>query len=163
VIQIRGRASRLGDGTRGRGGFKEETNMRGRYPSGLEYVDRLEGTPEAKRRTKVIMQTLMGELRVLEACQRLGVCEQRFHQLREEMVQAAIARLEARPAGRRRRPAEAAEVTALREYLVDQQQQLHVAQLREEIALAMPQRSAQAVDAEAAAEKKMTRPRVKPR
>jgi hypothetical protein len=137
--------------------------MRGRYPSGLEYVDRLDGTDEAKRRTKVIMQTLMGELRVLEACQTLGICEQRFHQLREEMLQAAVARLEARPAGRPRRPAEPAEVTALREHLVDQQQLLHVAQVREEIALAMPQLSQQRVDEEAAAEKKRTQPRVKPR
>jgi hypothetical protein len=139
--------------------------MRGRYPSGPEYVEHLEGSPEAKRRAKVILQTLTGELRVLEACQTLGICEQRFHQLREAMLQAALARLEVRPAGRPRRPAEPEEVTALREHLAEQQVQLHAAQVREEIALVMPQFTQPAGGAAAAAEKKTTRPRrrVRPR
>src|ERR1051326_1638762 len=91
--------------------------MRGRYPAGVEYVDQLEGSALAKRRAKVILQTLQGELRVQEACRLLDLGEQRFHQLREEMLQAAVARLEARPAGRPRSPAEPAEVQALREQL----------------------------------------------
>jgi len=139
--------------------FKEETNMRGRYPAGPEYIDHLEGSAEAKRRAKVILQTLMGELRVLEACQELGICEQRFHQLREEMLQAALARLEARPAGRPRRSAEPAEVAALREHLAEQQLQLRVAQVREEIALVMPQCTQPAAEDQAAAGKKTTQRR----
>ena len=113
--------------------------MRGRYPAGVDYVDQLEGSALAKQRAKVILQTLQGELRVHEACRLLDICEQRFHQLREEMLQAAVARLEARPAGRPRRPAEPAEVQALRQQLTARDHELHVAQVREEIALALPQ------------------------
>jgi len=143
--------------------FKEETNMRGRYPAGPEYLDHLEGSAEAKRRAKVILQTLMGELRILEACQLLGICEQRFHQLREAMLQAALARLEARPAGRPRRPAEPAEVAALREQLADQQLQLRVAQVREEIALVLPQGTQPGVEAGVTVEKKTTQRRCRSR
>lgn len=112
--------------------------MAGRYPAGPEYVDQLEGSAAAKQRAKVILQTLHGDLRVQDACRLLGICEQRFHQLREEMLQAAVARLEARPAGRPRRAAEPAEVQALKEQLVAKELELRVAHLREEIALAMP-------------------------
>ena len=111
--------------------------MAGRYAAGPEYVDQLEGSAEAKQRARVILQTLQGDLRVQEACRVLGVCEQRFHQLREEMLQAAVARMEARPAGRPRRAAEPAEVQALKELLVARELELRVARLREEIALAI--------------------------
>jgi len=112
--------------------------MSGRYAAGPEYVDRLEGSAEAKQRAKVILQTLHGGLRVQDACRLLGICEQRFHQLREEMLQAAVARLEARPAGRPRRAAEPADVQALKEELRGKELELRAANLREEIALAMP-------------------------
>ena len=64
--------------------------MRGRRPAGAEYVDRLEGSTVAKERLKVVLKTLAGELRVQEACEQLGVCAQRFHQLREEALAAAV-------------------------------------------------------------------------
>jgi hypothetical protein len=130
--------------------------MRGRCPAGPEYVDRLEGSELAKRRAKVILQTLDGSLRVQDACHELGICEQRFHQLREEMLQAAVSRLEARPAGRPRRPAEPALVQALTEQLADQDLALRIAQVREEIALAMPHVVLQG-HAAPAAEKKTSR------
>jgi hypothetical protein len=116
----------------------EDINMRGRHPAGPEYVDRLEGSEEAKQRAKVILQTLVGELRVQEACDELKICEQRFHQLREEMLQAAVARMEARPAGRPPRPAEEPAEEALQEKLAETEAELRAAQVREEIALAMP-------------------------
>ena len=56
--------------------------MRGRTPAGPEYVDRLAGSEAAKERLKVVLETLAGACRVSAACARLGVCEQRFHQLR---------------------------------------------------------------------------------
>jgi transposase-like protein len=121
------------------GEFKEEMTMSGRYPAGPEYVDQLDGSTEAKRRAKVILQTLHGDVRVQDACRLLDICPQRFHQLREEMLQAAVARLEARPVGRPRRAAEPADVHALKEQLAAQELELRVAHLREEIALAMPQ------------------------
>jgi hypothetical protein len=41
-----------------------------------------------------------GEATVAEACSELGIGESRFHQLRSEMLQAAVDRLEPRAAGR---------------------------------------------------------------
>ena len=68
--------------------------MRGRYPSGPEYVDSLEGSEQAKKRLRVVLETMTGKLRVQEACQILELSEQCFYQLREELLQAALERLE---------------------------------------------------------------------
>jgi hypothetical protein len=56
--------------------------MRGRWPSGPEYIDQLSGAVEEKERLKTILATLSGDKRVLEACAELGIGETRFHQLR---------------------------------------------------------------------------------
>jgi hypothetical protein len=141
----------------------EETIMRGRYPSGPEYVDSVPGSAEAKERAKIILRTLLGELRVQQACTALRICPQRFQQLRAEMLPAAVARLETRPGGRPRRPAEAATTAALREQLAQMQQELRLAQVREEIALALPQVVVTSAAAAAEPEKKTTRrPRRRP-
>src|SRR5438094_825270 len=68
--------------------------MRGRYPVGPEYVDKLQGSAVAKERAKAVLETLTGTLRLQDACQLLGVCEQRFHQVRQDAVQAAVTALE---------------------------------------------------------------------
>jgi hypothetical protein len=99
----------------------------------------LEGTPKAKERLRVILETMTGPCRVQEACQRLGISEQRFRQLREELLQAALARLQDRPAARPRRPEEPAEAVALRQQVAALERELHVAGVREAIALALPQ------------------------
>jgi hypothetical protein len=117
----------------------EEMSMRGRTPWGPEYVEQLAGSAEAKRRAKIILETVTGQLRVQEACQALGLSEQRFGQLRQEMLQAAVASLEAQTAGRPRRAEESPEVAALREQLAALHDQLRAAQVREEIALTMPE------------------------
>jgi hypothetical protein len=114
--------------------------MRGRQPAGVDYVDLLEGSAQAKQRAKVILQTLQGALRVAQACEVLGICEQRFHQLREEMLQAAVARLEARPSGRPRRAAPAEDLQELQAQLAQRELELRAAQLRDEIALVLPPR-----------------------
>jgi transposase-like protein len=112
--------------------------MRGRYPSGPEYVEQLQGSDDAKRRAKIILETMTGNLRVQEACQELGICEQRLGQLRQEMLQAAVASLETQPTGRRPAAPESPEVAALKEQLAALQDELQAAQVREEIALALP-------------------------
>jgi transposase-like protein len=117
----------------------EEMSMRGRTPAGPESIEHLQGSHKAKERLRVILETMMGEHRVAEACRLLGICEQRFRQLRAELLQAALERLEGLPAGRPRRPAEPQEIAALRQQLAETQLELHTAQVREEIALAMPQ------------------------
>jgi hypothetical protein len=120
--------------------------MRGRLPVGPEYVDKLEGSALAKQRVKAVLQTLSGDLRLQEACQQLGICEQRFHQLRQETLQAAVTALEAgapgrpahtpSPADEKSRTLEA-EVAALKI-------ELHAAKVREEIGLTLRPVPAQA-------------------
>ena len=54
--------------------------MRGRYPAGPEYVDRLAASQQAKQRTKLILQTVFGGSRVADVCTALDICPQRFQQ-----------------------------------------------------------------------------------
>ena len=135
--------------------------MRGRKPSGPEYVDRLAGSAQAKERLKVVLATLAGSCRVQEACRQLGLSEPRFHQLRTQILAAALERLEPRPIGR---PAAAAaaltgeQAAALLEQLADKDVELRAAQARVEVAAALGQPPAP----EAVPEKK-TRQRPPPR
>jgi hypothetical protein len=114
--------------------------MRGRRPAGPAYVDQLEGSESAKERLKVVLETLAGTCRVQNACVRLGICEQRFHQLRQEALEAALAGLEPGKPGRKPQTPSAAEehVRVLQEQLAAHEVELRAAQAREEIALALP-------------------------
>ena len=124
--------------------------MRGRKPSGPAFVEKLRGSAFAKLRLQVTLETLAGTCRVLEACERLGISEQRFDQIRVELLQAALDSLEPRPAGRPpmvRTEAEV-EVERLRERIAQLEGQLAAASIRLELAATLPQ-------AGASAEKKM--------
>ena len=114
--------------------------MRGRRPVGPEYADKVEGSDTAKERVKVILETMAGTCRVQEACERLGISEQRFHQLREEMMAAAVKALEPSQAGRPAHTPTPAEeqVLALEHQLADQEVELRAAKARAEIAVVMP-------------------------
>jgi uncharacterized membrane protein YccC len=131
--------------------------MRGRRPSGPEYVQKLHGSIEAKERLLVILETLFDRCRVLEACARLGIAETRFHYIRLDALQAALESLELRPAGRPPRvdPASAARIRELEAQVQTLEIELRAAQARTEIALALPKHS----DATPPPEKKTTRPR----
>jgi hypothetical protein len=112
--------------------------MRGRLPAGPEYVEKLHGPDEAKRRLEVILRTLAGTCRIQEACAELGVSEARFHQLRQEALQAALDGLAPRAAGRPAAPPadpRAGELEQEREAL---RLELLASQTREEIALVLP-------------------------
>jgi hypothetical protein len=110
--------------------------MRGRFPAGPSYVDKLEGSQAAKERLKVVLETLAGQCRVQEACVRLGICEQ----LRQEALEAALAGLEPGVPGRppqTRSPADE-RVHALEDQLAALQRQMLASRAREEIALTLP-------------------------
>ncbi len=77
--------------------------MRGRKAPGPEYVQRLDGADHEKERLEVILLTLTGRLGVTQASARLGITPQRFHVLRQQALQAALAALAAQPLGRPRR------------------------------------------------------------
>lgn len=74
--------------------------MAGRKPLELGHVEALDGSDRAKERMRVFFETLHGELAVPEACQRLGVHESYFHELRHRWLQGALEILEPRPVGR---------------------------------------------------------------
>ncbi len=90
----------------------------------------------------VLLETLRGELPVPEACQRLGICASRFHELRGEWLQEALELLEPGPLGRPPRQAEAAplpsRIQALEAENRTLRQQLTAAELRRELAEVLP-------------------------
>jgi hypothetical protein len=141
--------------------------MRGRWPTGIDYIDKLDGADATKERLKVILETLTGETRVLEACATLAIRETRFHQLREAALRGALTALEPRPPGRpsRMTTSDAEQIRALQQRVVELEQALHEAQVREEIALVLPnlQRTAGNDAAVVVEEKKMRQPHVKVR
>jgi hypothetical protein len=113
--------------------------MRGRKAPGPEFVHRLDGAAHEKRRLEVILQTLTGRLGVAQASARLGVTPQRFHVLREQALQAALAALAAQPLGRPRQvPGPQQErIDALTADNQRLRRELEASRLREEIALVL--------------------------
>ena len=114
-----------------------------RPPTGAKLVRALEGQEKAKERLEVILQTVAGELSIREACEELGVGEARFHQLRREALEGALAKLEPKARGRPKRaePTPEAELIATLEAEVDDlKTELLGSRLREELAVALPRR-----------------------
>jgi hypothetical protein len=134
--------------------------MRGRKPVGPSAAAQVPGSAQARERAEVILQTLAGTCRMEEACRRLGVGKTRFHQLRQELLQAAVASQEPRPIGRPPRPeasASAEEVATLERRVVDLEVAARTAQIQEEIALILPRVGRAEPEPAAAAEKKTRR------
>lgn len=115
--------------------------MRGRHPSGPEFVTKLSGSPDAKERLQVLLETLTGTCRVGEACVRLGIKEARFDQIRIEALQAALLALESKPAGRKPQQSspQEEELRQLRERISQLEAELQAALIRAEIAVTLPQ------------------------
>lgn len=114
---------------------------RGRPPKGPELVEGIEGSDLAKERLKVILQTVAGEITVADACVQLNVGEARFHELRSDVLRTAAQALEPKPAGRPAKevPQNADEVTQLKKQIQELKIDLRAAQIREELAVLMPQ------------------------
>lgn len=116
--------------------------QKGRKPLATGHVEGLSGSERAKRRLTTILRTMTGELTIAEACAELGVCESRFHGLRHEWLQASLELLEPRPMGRPPKRSPPVDGDQLAELLAEKealQQQLHVAEVRREIAAVLPQ------------------------
>ena len=114
---------------------------KGRKPLGAAHVERLDGSPLAKRRLVLILQTMCGELTVSEACRVLSICESRFHALRNQWLQEALELLEPRRAGRPPKTPEAPDAEQMSALVAENQhlrQQVEVAQVREQLARVMP-------------------------
>jgi hypothetical protein len=103
-------------------------------------VDNVDGSAEAKKRVKVILETIAGERSVAEACEELAISEARFHELRSHVLTAAVEGAESGRAGRppKTPPEESAEIAQLKAELTELRIDLQAARIREEIAIAMP-------------------------
>jgi hypothetical protein len=113
----------------------------GRPVKGPEMVEDLDGSDEAKRRMKLILETLAGQRTILDACLELGIGKSAFHELRKRVLQAALMDVEPRPPGRPPLQPDpgAAEVERLKSENERLRTDLEVAHVREEILLAMPE------------------------
>src|SRR5262245_41236007 len=109
--------------------------MRGRRPVGPELAEQLEGSAEACRRMRMVLVTIAGVGRVQEACEELGICEQRFETIRAAAIQAGIAALESRPMGRPPKVLTEAQdqIARLQERVAELEAQLRVASVRAEL------------------------------
>ena len=110
---------------------------------GTELVNRLSGSEEAKVRLKVILETVGGSRTIEDACRELDISRSRFFELRERVLQAAVADLELKPRGR---PVEKPDPEALKQRLEALEaeherlfDELQIAHVREEIRLVLPQ------------------------
>ena len=110
--------------------------MAGRKPLGPALVEHLEGSTSAKERLELILQTLAGQITVVQACRLLGISEAMFYKLRNRVLQVCLEDLEPKPLGR---PA--------RQVTQDQQRS---AELAEEVATLERELAAQAVRLELA-------------
>jgi hypothetical protein len=110
----------------------------GRPTEGLEHIEHLHGSFEAKLRLKTIVLSVLGDVSVVEACERLGIQSSRFHVVRRDALQAAVDRLEPHHAGRPRGESEAtsARVRTLEERLGQREIDVRHERTRAEIALA---------------------------
>jgi hypothetical protein len=114
--------------------------MRGRHPLGPRLVDETEGSDQACRRLKVMLETISGQKKIAEACEELGISAAQFHKLRNKMMQGALLSLEPAAPGRPRATNEAVEerVVGMQDEIRQLRIELRAAQIREEIALLMP-------------------------
>ena len=119
--------------------------MRGRHAAGPEYAERLDGSELACQRMRVVLETIAGTKRVTAACAELGICQQRFEAIRQEAIQAGVAALELRPAGRPRKsnPAADEETARLRAQVAELEAQLQAAVIRAELATTLPRLGAE--------------------
>ena len=129
---------------------------KGRPSLGPSLADKVEGSDQAKVRLKLILQTIAGDVSVTDACKQLGLSEARFHELRQEWLQASCAALEPKPLGRPKETTLEEEVELLRLHRENKNlaHQLRAAQIREEIAVAMPHLLKPKTDPSTDAEKK---------
>ena len=109
----------------------------------MEHVERLSGDAEAKRRLRVILETVSGERSIEDACAELGVSPSRFHELRREALESALRGLEPGVSGR---PKRVSDIDSSSERLAELEREnreleieLQASYVRTEIALAMPQ------------------------
>ena len=111
-----------------------------RTTDGHKHARRVEASKRAQRRLEAILETLSGNKTVAEVCEELEINEARFHVIRKQALQAAADRLEPQPTGRPRKEQDERDerITELESELERKAIELRAAEVRVELALAMP-------------------------
>ena len=120
---------------------------RGRKPLAAGHVEHLSGSEQAKHRLAIILKTMLGELTVAEACNALGIGESRFHALRNQWLQEALALLEPRRVGRPPKQCESDEtlqMAQLEATVEELKREVDLAAVRREIAEILPYKTSTA-------------------
>lgn len=116
---------------------------KGRRPLAAGHVEQLRGSEQAKLRLALILEAMQGAVTVGEACGQLGIGESRFHAMRNQWLQEALELLEPRRMGRPPRQTPPAELCRRLEEVEREnrelREQLTVAEVRRELAQALPQ------------------------
>ena len=121
--------------------------MAGRKPLGPALVEHLDGSPMAKERLELILQTVAGQVTVVAAAQRLGISEAMFYKIRNRVLHVCLEDLEPKPRGRppqfstpdqERCATLTAEVTALHREIAAQTVRLELAQIVSQVQSATP-------------------------
>lgn len=113
----------------------------GRPPARVEdHLRCLDVSTQTKERLGAVLGVLTGEISVREACERLGVSESRFHELRRQALAGAAEGLTPGCSGRPRKRGEERTLREreLLERVEDLEVDLQAAQIRTELALVMP-------------------------
>jgi len=115
----------------------------GRPVKGVELVDELEGTEEAKLRLKTIHEQMHGELTVEQACETLGIARSTYFELRQKALSAALAGLSPKPRGRPPVRADVAqmedELASIKDKHERELMALKLANLKQELRLLFPE------------------------
>ena len=105
--------------------------MPGRKPMGPQLVHHLDGSELAKERLEIILESIAEKRTIEDACEHLGISEAMFFRLRMQVLQAGLARLEPRPAGRpsQSHSPEEERIAKLEEELREKQSELKAAEV----------------------------------
>jgi len=112
---------------------------RGRRTDGPRKAGRMDGSEQAKRRLRVILEVIAEKRTVKSACEELGLSEARYHELERAALQGAVESLEPKPSGRPpAAPEDDPKRSALEEEVKELRIELRASQIREELAIVMP-------------------------
>lgn len=133
----------------------------GRPPKGAKLVDGLEGSVGAKKRLRLILETLSTERSVGSACEELGIGQAAFFKLRTRTLQEAVEGLEPRPLGRPviKNAESEEELEGLRSEVAVLRRELEAARVREELAIVLPRLGAETTEKKTAKRKRRARRR----
>ena len=114
--------------------------MRGRHAIGPQIAERVDGSALARTRLRVILETIVGTKPVKDACVELDICGQMFERYRARAIEAAVASLELKSAGRPPKSSLPSDekIAELKERVAELEAELQAATLKAELAATLP-------------------------